>query len=83
MRWAGWAVGVFGLGRMLVNLTINGEPRTLTGVVSVADVLRVLDVPLKGVAVERNLEIVPRSQLSDTPVCDNDRLEIVSFVGGG
>lgn len=66
-----------------MRLTINGEVKALEGVHTVADVLNALDVSVKGVAVERNLQIVPRSLLGQTPVCDNDRLEIVSFVGGG
>lgn len=66
-----------------MKLTINGEQRTLDGVLTLADVLSALAVPVKGVAVERNLEIVPRSQLASTSVAEGDRLEIVSFVGGG
>ena len=38
---------------------------------------------LKRIAVERNGEIVPRAKYGETVLCDGDRIEIVSFVGGG
>jgi thiamine biosynthesis protein ThiS len=45
--------------------------------------LRELGIDPRKVAVERNLEIVPKSTLDDVPVADGDRFEIVHFVGGG
>jgi thiamine biosynthesis protein ThiS len=42
-----------------------------------------LDLDTRKVAVERNLEIVPRSLHAETPVADGDRIEIVHFIGGG
>ncbi len=64
-------------------LTLNGEPRTLPEPLSVAGLLSRLGVEARKVAVERNLEIVPRSLYAETWLAAGDRLEIVHFIGGG
>jgi thiamine biosynthesis protein ThiS len=66
-----------------ISLTLNGEPRRARAGMSVADLVEELGLPIKKVAVERNLEIVPRSTLADVLLADGDVLEIVHFVGGG
>jgi len=66
-----------------VQLTINGEIRAVSGVADVAGLVMALGLDTKKVAVERNLEIVPRSAYQKTPVADGDRIEIVHFIGGG
>jgi thiamine biosynthesis protein ThiS len=66
-----------------MNLTINGEPRTLDGAPSVAALVATLGLDGRKVAVERNLEIVPRSAYERTALEDGDRIEIVHFIGGG
>jgi len=66
-----------------VQLTVNGESRTLPGVADVAALVSALGLDGRKVAVERNLEIVPRSAYARTALADGDRIEIVSFVGGG
>lgn len=68
---------------MGVDITINGEVRHLNGPLSVADLLVALGQDPAKVAVERNLEIVPRSKYADVSVGDGDKLEIVHFIGGG
>jgi thiazole synthase len=68
---------------MTLNITLNGEPRHLNGALSIRDLLTSLDLDPKKIAVERNLEIVPRSQYESVTVEDGDRLEIVHFIGGG
>ncbi len=67
----------------LMNLTVNGEARTFEGPPTLAALVESLGLDLRKVAVERNLEIVPRSQLGAAPVADGDKIEIVVFVGGG
>ena len=64
-------------------LTINGEDRAFDDVSDIAGLVRVLGLDPRKVAVERNLEIVPRSTYSVARLADGDRLEIVQFVGGG
>jgi thiamine biosynthesis protein ThiS len=66
-----------------LSITLNGEPRRVAGGMSVADLVREIGLDPKKVAVERNLEIVPRSTLADVMLADGDQLEIVHFVGGG
>ncbi|RGP41918.1 Thiazole synthase [Altererythrobacter insulae] len=63
-------------------ITLNGESRT-TSAVTIADLVRELNLEVAKVAVERNREIAPRSELEATALCDGDNLEIVHFVGGG
>ncbi|MBV8648854.1 sulfur carrier protein ThiS [Paludibacterium sp.] len=67
----------------MLQLTINGEARQFDDVVTVADLIRVLALTGKRVAVERNGAIVPRSRHGETPLRDCDTLEIVVAVGGG
>ena len=66
-----------------MTLTINGEQRALRGVSSVAALVAELGLDARKVAVERNLEIVPKSLHATTPVAEGDRFEVVQFVGGG
>ncbi len=66
-----------------LTLTLNGEPRTLPGRLSVAGLIAHLGLEARKVAVERNLEIVPRSLYAETWLAAGDQLEIVHFIGGG
>lgn len=67
----------------LLSVTVNGEPRRVSGGATIAAMLRELGIDPRKVAVERNLAIVPKSTLEEVPVADGDRFEIVHFVGGG
>jgi thiamine biosynthesis protein ThiS len=67
----------------LIALMLNGEPHRIAEGSSVADLVRDIGLNPKKVAVERNLEIVPRSTLAAVMLADGDILEIVHFVGGG
>jgi thiamine biosynthesis protein ThiS len=64
-------------------IIVNGERRTAQNGATVADLLQELDLPAGRVAIERNLEILPRPQWLSTAVQPGDRYEIVHFVGGG
>jgi len=66
-----------------VSVLVNGERREIKSPATVADLLRGLELPLRGVAVEVNEQIVPRARHADHRLADGDRLEIVSLVGGG
>lgn len=66
-----------------MNVILNGEPFNLPDGASVLDlVLKIADDP-RGVAIERNLEIVPKSLHAETMLQEGDQLEVVQFVGGG
>lgn len=66
-----------------MRLTINGEPRELAATADLAALIASLELDPRKVAVERNLEIVPRSLYAATVLADGDRIEIVHFIGGG
>ena len=67
----------------MVTITINGEPRELEQPVAFTQLIERLGLAGKRIAIERNGEIVPRSEFAARAVCDGDRLEIVVAVGGG
>ena len=66
-----------------VQIFVNGEHRRVHEGLSLADLARELGLAPEKVAVERNLEVVPRSTLAEVCVEDGDEIEIVHFVGGG
>ncbi len=66
-----------------LSITLNGEPRSVTPGTSIAALASDIGLDPKKIAVERNLEIVPRSTLANVFIEDGDSLEIVHFVGGG
>jgi sulfur carrier protein len=66
-----------------MRLTINGEPCEMTATADLAALIASLELDPRKVAVERNLEIVPRSLYAATALADGDRIEIVHFIGGG
>jgi len=66
-----------------ITIVVNGENRSAKPGASVSDLLRDLGLDTGRVAIERNLEILPRPQWTQTLVANGDRYEIVQFVGGG
>lgn len=66
-----------------IAITVNGEERTVPTGSSVADLVVALGLRPQQVAVERNRSIVPRAQHATTVLQDGDRLEVVTFFGGG
>lgn len=68
---------------MTIQITINGENRRLDAPVNLAQLLGTLGLDVRKIAIERNLEIVPKSLYAEVLVQAGDRLEIVHFIGGG
>ncbi len=66
-----------------IGVEVNGERRQVPQGACVAELLALIGLAAPKVAVERNLEIVPRSAWATTPLAEGDRLEIVHFIGGG
>ena len=66
-----------------MEVTVNGERRTVAAGATVADLLAELHRHPRSVAVEHNGAILPRDRYADTPLAAEDRLEIVHFVQGG
>jgi len=68
----------------LIHLTINGNPKEFSiDPLTVQALVESLELVGKRLAIERNGEIVPRSQFAETLLEDGDQLEIVGAVGGG
>jgi thiamine biosynthesis protein ThiS len=65
-----------------IEIRVNGEERRVAAA-TVAELLVGLGLPAQKVAVERNLEIVPRSLHAETRLAPGDAIEIVHFIGGG
>jgi thiamine biosynthesis protein ThiS len=66
-----------------MTLQINGEKRQFPDALSVSALVEHLGMKDDRVAIELNLDILPRERWSSTELHDEDRLEIVHFVGGG
>ncbi|GAB4237354.1 MAG: sulfur carrier protein ThiS [Deltaproteobacteria bacterium] len=69
--------------RAAVEIVVNGDPRLVPEGSTVASLLRELSLPATRVAVERNRGIVRRSEYEAVSLSPGDRIEIVTFVGGG
>ncbi len=67
----------------MITLSINGQQNAFPEPLTVAELLRHLDLTGKRIAVELNGEIVPRSQHDTVMLADTDQLEVVVAVGGG
>jgi sulfur carrier protein len=66
-----------------MQLTINGQSRQVAEHATIADLLRELRLDGKPLAVEVNLELVPKQRHAEHRLAAGDRLEIVTLVGGG
>ena len=64
-------------------ITVNGKQIRLTSEMSVADYLEQNNYQINRIAVEMNEEILPKYSYSEKMLKDGDRLEVVTFVGGG
>lgn len=66
-----------------IEIEVNGKPRHIVAGSTVAALLQSLELDPRTLAVERNLELVPRGQHAATLLSAGDRLEVVTLVGGG
>jgi thiamine biosynthesis protein ThiS len=66
-----------------VVIRLNGEPHTVDGPLTIAELLNRLRIDARRVAVERNLMVVKKALYAETTVEHGDEIEIVNFVGGG
>ena len=67
----------------MIQLTINGQPQQFEAPINVSQLIYQLALHGKRIAIERNGEIVPRSQFSQQMLVHGDQLEVVVAVGGG
>ena len=66
-----------------MNIVLNGEEINIADNLNVMGLIELYELPTSKVAVERNLEIVPKSAYVTTMLKENDKIEIVHFIGGG
>lgn len=66
-----------------MEVVVNGESRTVEPGTTIARLLEALNMQPRFVAVERNLDLVPRAEHARCELQPGDRLEIVTLVGGG
>jgi thiamine biosynthesis protein ThiS len=66
-----------------MNVVINGEPRSISENTNLAQLLQILELASARVAVELNQDVIRRAHWENTVLRENDRVEIVHFVGGG
>ena len=66
-----------------IHIVVNGESHEIPEGTTVSDLVVRLGLGGKPVAVERNREVVPRARHPETTLADGDRVELVTFVGGG
>jgi len=66
-----------------LTIQLNGREQQVPDGLTLEGLLSWLKLPRDRVAVEQNLEIVPRARWAETSIRDHDRLEVVHFVGGG
>lgn len=66
-----------------MQISVNGAVRALDDSLSVSQLLNLLGLPQAKIAVERNLEIVPKSAYDNIMLAEGDQIEIVHFIGGG
>lgn len=67
----------------MITITVNGDTKSVSAGINVWDFLSGLGLEPMKVAVERNLEIVPKSTFKNVELMEGDQLEIVHFIGGG
>jgi thiamine biosynthesis protein ThiS len=66
-----------------VKIFVNGESKDFSGTATLAELIEQLDLPVARIAIELNRDVVRRSDWGSTMLKDEDRIEIVHFVGGG
>jgi thiamine biosynthesis protein ThiS len=69
--------------RIKLRIYVNGEHREFAGEPSLAELITQLELPATRIAIELNREVVRRNDWSGTMLHEDDRVEIVHFVGGG
>ena len=74
---------MFARGLDMMQMQVNGEQRTMQAGLTVAGLLKELDIRPDRVAVELNMTILDRSEFDRRSLQEGDRIEIISFIGGG
>ncbi len=67
----------------MITITVNGQPHQLETPATAETLVKHLGLEGKRLAMERNEEIIPRSEYAQTPLSEGDKIEIIHAVGGG
>ena len=66
-----------------IKIRVNGKVKSISNKYSMLDLIKILKIPLKKVAIELNQEIIDKKDISKINLKKNDKIEIVHFIGGG
>ena len=66
-----------------IQVLINGKKKELIKNNNLVSLLKLLKISQNGIAIEINLVVIPKSQYKNTLIKNNDKIEIVQFIGGG
>ena len=66
-----------------MKIRVNGKVKSISNNYSMLDLVKILKIPLKKVAIELNQEIIDKKNISKINLKKNDKIEIVHFIGGG
>ena len=66
-----------------MKIRVNGKVKSISNKISMLDLVKILKIPLKKVAIELNQEIIDKKNISKINLKKNDKIEIVHFIGGG
>ena len=66
-----------------MNIIINGEKKEISANTTVSALLSELKIDPRKIALERNLQLIPRTTFDNASLNDGDEIEIINFVGGG
>ena len=66
-----------------IKIRVNGKVKSISNKYSMLDLVKILKIPLKKVAIELNQEIIDKKNISKINLKKNDKIEIVHFIGGG
>ena len=66
-----------------IKIKVNGKVKSIPGKYNMLDLVKILKIPIKKVAIELNQEIIDKKNISRINLKKNDKIEIVHFIGGG
>ena len=69
--------------KIKIKININGKPKIINENLRLIDLIKMLNIPVKKVAIELNYEILDKKKINKINLKSNDKIEIVHFIGGG
>ena len=66
-----------------IKIKVNGKIRSISETYKLSDLIKHLEIPMKKVAIELNKEIIDKKNVNKIKLQQNDKIEIVHFIGGG